>query len=56
MGRKTMTLRTARKHAEAAVTEAGRRLQVASRGMKRQREFELRQAMTAALKIGRHAR
>jgi hypothetical protein len=51
-----MTLRTIRKHAEAAVSEAERRLQVASRGMKRQRELELRQARTAALRLGRRAR
>lgn len=51
-----MTLKTIRRHAEQAVHEAERRLQVASRGMKRQRELELRQARTAALRLGRRAR
>lgn len=51
-----MTLRTIRKHAEQTVAEAKRRLEVASRGMKRQRELELRQARTAALRVGRRAR
>lgn len=51
-----MTLRTIRKHAEQTVAEAARRLEVASRGMKRQRELELRQARTAALRVGRRAK
>lgn len=53
---RSTTLRTLRRQAEQAVAEASRRLQVATKGMKRQREIELRQARTAALKVGRSAR